>query len=636
MPNPFEKRATEYLRDDEAFLAVVTPEPLVTFFEKPAKEDRLYDRLAMVIGTPGSGKTTIARLFQVTTLFKLIENRQITSYRPLLDALSSCGAIEDERPAVVGARIPLEAEYREFWEFPYPDDLKNSLMIALLQARTILAWFRGLQAAGIDVNNIEVRSRDDAEAALSAIGGHEVPALIERARDVELTIYRIAAALVPPKLEDLNLDAATIYRPFDVIKSIRLKGTGPTTVMKPLVIFDDAHTLHPSQLVALQRWLTGRSIQVGRWILMRLDALTPRQTLLDHHVVQTDTAPGIKATREITDIWLQGSADRKSQRRAFRRMARDMAGRYLRKMEVFERRGLRDLSDLLASDEPVGAASEKLRSAVNLAQRRCGVSAERRKELESKVDLYMAPIRPDEALSLSVLAILFERYAKRVPQGMLFAESDDDPDPRLALTVDSGVVDGARVQLMHHFGRPYYSGIDSVSDASSENAEQFLQLTSRLVAQAETQLIRGRSATLRPSVQDKLLQERATEMLAEWNFPQHRFVRRLADGIAKACVERSLEPNAPLGGGANAFGIPQAEFDVLPETDPELARVLQFGVAYNALSLVTNYGTKKKLWCLIELGGVLIVHHRLTLRRGGFLERKVSDLGRLAFASDPQ
>ena len=68
MSNPFEKRATEYLRDNEAFLALVSPEPLTTFFEKPAKEERLYDRLAVIIGTPGSGKTTLARLFQFSTL----------------------------------------------------------------------------------------------------------------------------------------------------------------------------------------------------------------------------------------------------------------------------------------------------------------------------------------------------------------------------------------------------------------------------------------------------------------------------------------------------------------------------------------------------------------------------------------
>ena len=36
MINYFEKRATEYLRDDEAFLAIVSPEPLVHEAELPA------------------------------------------------------------------------------------------------------------------------------------------------------------------------------------------------------------------------------------------------------------------------------------------------------------------------------------------------------------------------------------------------------------------------------------------------------------------------------------------------------------------------------------------------------------------------------------------------------------------------
>src|ERR1700687_2746053 len=105
MITPSEKRATEYLRDDEAFLAVVTPEPLATFFQKPAAEGRLYDRLAVIIGTPGSGKTTLARLFQLPTLRRLLRNRALAAYKPLIDTLTSCGAIENERPTLVGGRV---------------------------------------------------------------------------------------------------------------------------------------------------------------------------------------------------------------------------------------------------------------------------------------------------------------------------------------------------------------------------------------------------------------------------------------------------------------------------------------------------------------------------------------------------
>ncbi|MFS8116554.1 hypothetical protein QD460_33200, partial [Rhizobium jaguaris] len=202
MVNPFEKRATEYLRDDEAFLAVVTPEPLATFFQKHAEEGKLYDRLTTIIGTPGSGKTTLARLFQYSTLRTLLRNRGQDIYDDLIDTLTACRAITTGMPSVIGARLPLEGEYREFWEFPYPDELKSGLMTALLQARTVLAWIRDVQLAGASIDDLEIVPRPDADAALTAIGGTGARGVLERAREIELAIYNISAALVPPEIDE--------------------------------------------------------------------------------------------------------------------------------------------------------------------------------------------------------------------------------------------------------------------------------------------------------------------------------------------------------------------------------------------------------------------------------------------------
>ena len=629
MANPFEKRATEYLRDDEAFLALVTPEPLATFFEKPAREERLYDRLAVIIGTPGSGKTTLARLFEFKALSTLLGNREMTNYRPLIDTLTGCGAIDEGRPTLIGARLPLQAEYRDFWEFDYPDELKTGLMIELLQARSVLAWLRNVEAAGVPLEDIEIVPRSDADAALTEIGGTEGPDVRARARVVERAIYRISAALLPPDIESIDREASAAYRPFDVIEAFRIKHRQETLELRPLIIFDDAHSLHPSQLVALRCWLSQRELMVSRWVLTRLDALTPSEVLVGQTPDFKECA--LKRSREMTVIWMQGGENRRRQRRAFRTMAKDMAGRYLSQMEVFNRRRLNSLGDLLptmAAELPAGKR-QQLRKDVDALQRGRGIPRERRVRFEKLIDDYLANTgETSEALRLGILSVLFERHANRV-QPSLFADDEEMLELSRPLKVDSGVADGARIHLLHKYELPYFFGIDTLSDASSENAEQFLQLSARLVSQSETQLIRGKSATLPSGLQHKLLRERAKQMVDEWNFPQCRFVRRIADGIAAECVAKSLEGNASLRGGATAFGIPQDEFNNIPQDLPHLAQVLQFGVAYNAFVLVPNHSTKKRLWCLIELGGVLRLHHGLTLRRGGFLERRSHDLVQL-------
>lgn len=640
--NPFEKRATEYIRDDMAFLPYVTPEPLITYLEKYAERDVLFDRLAVLVGSPGSGKTTLARLFCLPTVATMLRGQSTRDqWKSLFDALRRCQAVSGTgAPLVAGCRIPLESDYRECWELPYDEPVRHKLMQSLLQARTVLAWFRAFEAAGIPVNTVHVVPRADAEAALEAIGGTSPEKMREVARTVERDVYKVTAGLIPPAQDQLPKGAVDAYDPFDVIEAFEIQHGDQTLRLKPLVICDDAHVLHPKQFDGLVKWMARREVRVARWMLTRIDALRPQAVLRPTESLAQDTSSGLNYSRDMVVIWMQAKEDRAANRKAFRRMARDMSERYLEQMSVFSRRRFHSLENMLGAEAvllPPGKLKHLEESMT--AGRRRQVGADRRADIERQVDEYLlrrqGEAGPSEGpeVRLMMVRILMERYLNRVPQSSLFGDAIE-VDPSVPLKVDSTIRDAAYMQLFQEYELPFFYGFDMLCDSASENAERFLRLAGHLVAQLETMLIRGSEPKLTSAMQEKLLRDRAKKMLDDEDLPDRTRVLRLCEVMASQCLERTREPNASLGEGPNAWGIRQAEFDAIPETHPVLARVIQSGVAYNMFTLVRDHSTKNERWCLIELSGTWSLHKGLTLRRGGFLERRARDLAEAAQSAD--
>lgn len=622
MTNPFKKRATEFFVDDESFLAAVTPSPIDVFLSED--RDRLYDRLVVISGTPGSGKTTLARMFQYRTVRILLNHVDMAAYRDVAAALAECGMLRDGEPATLTCRIPLGGEYRDFWEFPYAEDVRTGLLESMLQARTCLAWVQNLRAAGHSSEQVTIVARSDAEAAATSVGIESLDSFYDKARAVELAIYRISAALVPPTLEQLPAIATAPYRPFDVIERFVVELSTGISELRPLVIFDDVHELHSAQFDRLKSWLVRRELRVGRWVMTRLDALSPEQVLQGAPSRTSEDLMRVQTKRDITEIRFQSNQKRSATRKSFQKMARDMSNRYISMMPVFDRRGITTLESILGSNPPrlSNRRMAELRDRVLRDRTRLGIGEEQHKEIERLVSGYVKGATDRDLgddVKLAMERILLHRFANRMPTGDLFADNEN-VEPSKPLKCDSGIAHGAQVQLMHQFDRPYYYGMNTLCDSGSNNAELFLQIAERLVAQAETKIVRNRPPSLSPLEQHRLLRERSTEIIDSWSFPECDNIRALISFIATGCVKETCKPNAPLGAGANAYGILQYEFDELPRNDVRLSRILQFGVAYNAINLVPNHKTKNKLWCLIELGGAPILHYGLPFYRGGFIE----------------
>jgi hypothetical protein len=629
MANPFLRRATEYVRDDASFLAIVSPAPLTTFLAKSTHKDVMFELPVRIIGEPGSGKTMLATLAEFKMVEAILRDLSGQTHRDLAAALAAAGFLDFGKPRVAAVRVPMESDYRDFWELPYEPTVKTKLALWLLQARAMLGLIRNLTAnKRRSMDEIRFVARDASEAQLEQIGGLTARGIRDRALEVQKAIYSIAAGLRPPKLENLPSAATAAYQPFDAIRQVEIEWKGESISLDPLVMLDDVHALHPDQRDQIFAALSRREIRLGRWLMMRLDALSPGAVL---------GAPGSQETHNLTtgrdfiDIRMQGNAERGVERRQFRTMALDMADRYLPLVQALKNRNATDFAALLPGEAPTlprGKVRE-LAAAVDRDQAKLSIIDPRRSEIDKLVSAYLTGATSydkTEEVGLAMSRILLHRYANRIQHMTPSLFEDFDPDPKSPLKADAGVAEAARLHLHDAYNRPFHYGVTDLCDASNENAELFLQFAGALVARMETRAIRNQTPVLTAAMQESALVEKARAIMDGWSFAFARRVRALVDAIATECLQVSLLPNARLGAGANAIGIPEDEMKELLRSEGELALILKHALANGAITVRRDYGQGGKLWCLIELSGTVCLAHGLTFKRGGFLEKRVAYL----------
>ncbi|WP_428509487.1 hypothetical protein [Roseateles sp.] len=624
MDNPFKKRRTELITDRRTLLALVSSVPFEEFFEPEKKQ--LLEKLTLVVGTPGCGKTTIAQVVEFESLYNLCLDTASPINRDLVDVLTGHELIRDGLPAILGHRLPMSTNFRDIWELPYSDQTRLALLRAFLQSKAVLGWFNQLDVMGVSLEHVEIVMGANSESVFTTTGADRAETFREYARGIELAIFRIVTSLVPPEEKDMAENFLnTSYDVFEVLRGFRVRRwpgsldapIDADVVLRPMIIVDDAHELHPTQFTQLRDWLKTKAMGISRWLMCRPDIVSAddyREALAKDVIAEEDMQPGSIRDRDyIMKLMQLGTA------RRFKHVATDIASRYIASIPEFRRRGISDLKPLLNQ----AAAAELAPGVYRQLEEKVDKLAQDARFSRTLVESLHARVREDALAdeSLAALRILIYREKNKTPQIDLLGDDEllDEPasDDK---KVNSTVLEGARVQLMHEFERPYYFGMDKLIAASNSNIEQFVRLAGTLVDELLARVIRNREPYLAPKAQHIALVGQAKQAMADWDYPYNGIVRALVKEIATQCLAKTLQGNAPLGAGANAIGIPQEEMDAVLQRDGRLARVLHFAFAYNALVFVPGYRCKGKVWCLLELGALPNLAYGLTLNRGGFIE----------------
>src|SRR3546814_1971613 len=94
---------------------------------------------------------------------------------------------------------------------------------------------------------------------------------------------------------------------------------GAPLLLKPVAILDDVHALHPDQFEQIFTALARREIKFGRWLMMRLDALSPSAVFRSAASLATHN---LKPERDFIDVTMQGAETRAKERKRDRKSTR--------------------------------------------------------------------------------------------------------------------------------------------------------------------------------------------------------------------------------------------------------------------------------------------------------------------------
>lgn len=626
MPNPFQQRASEYRRNEAEFLATLAPSLFRMTLDHYDDPQELLNKTTIFSAPPGSGKTTLARFFQFTTLRRLVEQVQRTSdrvYDELLDFATERGFIRDGRPVVFGARISFERDYRELALIGYTPHRAHELMLSLVGARAVLAWRQAFEDAGIAPEEVKIVPTPHGGARLEHLGGTNFGTVAKRAVRVESTIYGLTASFVPPPEEDLLQSLGGPFYPLLAFDGFQVPGYAE--LLKPLLMIDDAHWADRAQHKALMEHLTLREVSMARWVLQRMEALDARDALIWGEAGAVPATDNIQRQRTVVDVRMTQAPEEKrgAVRKAFRRAAAEIASRYMAQLPDLSRNGITTLSGLAVKEVAAARQKEQIQQLSESAAAELKIPPAQVEQIRQRVYGYLGRQGDldTETIAPAMVAILLHRQFNRARQQPLFdAESDESLAEEVVVEADMEVAAGAQVHLWHKLRVPYLGGLDTVADLGTENVETFLGLAWELVRLLQTQEItRGdQSTSLDVKQQHDAIRKASEKIIREWSFPHAISVRKLVAGIVAMCLVRSLEPNAPLGGGANAIGIERSDFAKIMD-HPKLVEALRFGVGYNAFTLIHGRKTKGKIWTILELCGPVIAFNGLTPRRGGFV-----------------
>jgi hypothetical protein len=593
--------------------------------------EEVWDRPVIIQSAPGAGKTSLLRTFSTDALLEIA--RRPDEHELLQERMAELGAIDGDRVRLLGIRLALKRDYQAIDDLRLPPERAVKVFFRLLDVHLVRALVSALGeiVADADGGELCIEAAESGAESLSRIGGPSLDGLLEWSKAAYADLLDQLDSVLPPPLEDIEGHHSSYA--IDALSGATFTLAGADLDLRVLLMFDDAQELSPHQREALLTTLADRDLRLNRWLAERYQALSADEVVADGQPHRDYTRVQIEAAARKL-----GAKRRGRNTKGFARLLLDIAD--LRasnalRSDAEEERRFHELIE--TTFEP---ADQSLRRANEALDKRLEDLTEGNPRYAEWLRLAAQKRGYAGVLDRRLVEILIARDKKR-GQDTLFDITLGSEE--FGQRSDSGLREAAALFVRRELRIPFYFGDERIARLSSENIEQFINISGELFEDVLARATLGRSLRIDPASQDAIVALASEELWRDIprRFPEGRRIQVLLLHVAQLCRADTYRPTAPYPPGATATAISMRDRERL--LDPkwrrshdgadELFAALGAALGNNILRADLDYAVKNDRWMVLYLNRLLCPRFGLPLGLGGIRERPVEDL--CAWMVDP-
>jgi hypothetical protein len=620
--NAFKIRAADApIIETSQFLQLYCP----LLLDQLEHDDLFVPKLIIVRGSPGSGKSSLLRLFETDTLLAIHARRSQRSDQELVERLTELGVLAESGPRVFGLYIQCDSSLRDTANLPATQSSLR-LFNTLLDTRILVLFLRAVRRL-IETHCLML----PADFTLEPLPSSETPPhflsqrcsldeLEEKCSKIEsdfgLLLNSFPDDPLPPSIQPHARVYSLSYM------SLQLQRNPSFSDLVPIVMLDDVQELYPEQRQQLKDEFM-RRVSIPRWLAARTHVFGLEELI---------SVEGAEEGREYREIPLDEIFQERPS--VFTKFATNVAHRRLQHTDSLQQVSVADFKDLLLSPPDVISPTTAQKAIEGMIDRVSKIRQD--SAFQTKLETITSTITTggdmafDDVLALERELIGFERQANR-EQGELFP--NEIPE-----VVNGKTTEAARLFLTRRLRVPHYCGFDTLTNVASGNVEQLLSTCASVVDRMIYRAELDRDKAISAKEQEENL-KRSADAYYDALENKHRrgsAVKQFVDNLGRFFEDVTYRPNAPIAPGVNGFGLTRRDLDQLagaetPNRETQIFReVLTNAVAGNIFSVrLTKQGQAGSEKIVFYLNRILCVRFRLPLNYGGWQRLPVPLLMRM-------